>query len=279
MSVGDEAAARRDSVLGRLYDVRGLGAVVTGAASGLGRAIAEVLAETGARVTLADADAEGLAKVAEEFAGQGLPVRTYEVDITDRDRARALMDDAVGAYGRLDVVFANAGIGGGPSYARPEGWVDRLPRERWDRVVDVNLNGTYHTLAAAAAVMRPRRHGKIILTASTAGLRADPMVSYAYVAAKAAVVNVARQAALELAPHGIHVNAIAPGPFRTNIGGARGRQPEAQAAWARTIPLGRMADPEEIKGLALLLASPASSFMTGAVYPIDGGALTLAHAL
>ncbi|MGE5289470.1 MAG: SDR family NAD(P)-dependent oxidoreductase [Micromonosporaceae bacterium] len=107
------------------------------------------------------------------------------------------------------------------------------------------------------------------------GLRADLLVSDSYIAAKAALVNLTRQAALELAPFGVHANAIAPGPFRTNIGIAPGqeRQPQDESRWNRTIPMGRMGDPAELKGLALLLASPASSFITGAVVPIDGGAL------
>jgi NAD(P)-dependent dehydrogenase (short-subunit alcohol dehydrogenase family) len=124
--------------------------------------------------------------------------------------------------------------------------------------------------------MRRQGAGRIIVTASTAGLRNDPLVSNSYVAAKAAIVNLTRQAALSLAPFGVHVNAIAPGPFHTNLGsdGAVVRSRAAtEAKWSKTIPLGRMGQPEEIKGLALLLASPASSFITGAVFPIDGGAL------
>ncbi|MCC6474502.1 MAG: SDR family oxidoreductase, partial [Burkholderiales bacterium] len=108
--------------------------------------------------------------------------------------------------------------------------------------------------------------------ASIAGLRADRLVGYAYAATKAALVNLVRQAALELAPYNVMVNAIAPGPFLTNIADGRlHREPEAVKAFEATVPLGRLAQPREIQGLALLLASPASSFITGAVIPIDGG--------
>src|SRR5437867_12846864 len=134
-------------------------------------------------------------------------------------------------------------------------------------------------MRAAAAVMKPQRSGRIVVTASTAGLRTDPMVGYSYAVTKAAVISAVREAALELAPHGVHVNAIAPGPIRTRIGGGVLPSKEIEQLWAATVPLGRMGEPDEIKGVALLLASPASSFVTGAVIPVDGGALTRSHAL
>jgi NAD(P)-dependent dehydrogenase (short-subunit alcohol dehydrogenase family) len=112
-----------------------------------------------------------------------------------------------------------------------------------------------------------------VLTASTAGLRADPFVSYSYAVAKSGVVNLVRQAALDLARWQIRVNAIAPGPFKTNIGGGGPIPPEVEARWGASVALGRMGDTRELRGLALLLASSASSFMTGCVYPVDGGAL------
>jgi NAD(P)-dependent dehydrogenase (short-subunit alcohol dehydrogenase family) len=118
--------------------------------------------------------------------------------------------------------------------------------------------------------MKLQRSGSIIVTASTAGLRQDPFVSYSYAVAKAGVINLVRQAALDLARWQIRVNAIAPGPFRTNIGGGP-MPPEAEARWNAAVPLRRMGNPAEIRGLALLLASDASSFMTGGVYLVDGG--------
>jgi NAD(P)-dependent dehydrogenase (short-subunit alcohol dehydrogenase family) len=263
----------------RIFDVQGRGALVTGAASGLGRAMAEALADSGAQVTLADRDAAGLAKVAEELAERGGRVRTAQLDITDADAVTRAVAETVDAFGRLDVVFANAGIARGTSYSDPEWRLETFPMDSWEQVVAVNLTGAVHTMRAAAAVMRRQGAGKIVVTASTAGLRSDPMVAYSYVAAKAALVNVVKQAALDLAPHGVQVNAIAPGPFHTNIGGDKGKDPAVEKGWANTVPLGRMGDPEELKGLVLLLASNASSFMTGAVYPIDGGALATSHIL
>jgi NAD(P)-dependent dehydrogenase (short-subunit alcohol dehydrogenase family) len=154
-----------------------------------------------------------------------------------------------------------------------------VERRDWDRVLDVNLNGVLHTMRAAAAVMKRQGSGRIVVTASNAGLRPEPMVCYGYAASKAAVIHLVRHAALELAPYSVLVNAICPGPFAgTLIGGGVTEHPtdELRAMWAKLIPLGRMADPEELKGLVVLLASPASSFITGAAHVIDGGSLVQA---
>lgn len=257
------------SVTERLFDVRGSRALVTGAASGLGLAVAEVLADCGARVTLADVDGERLDAVAAKLSGD---VRTAVVDVSDDEAVRSAFAGAVAAYGGLDTVFANAGLAAVPGYANIGGQeLHTVADEDWRHVLDVNLDGVLNTLRAAAGVMKPQGSGRIVVTASTAGLRADPMVCYGYIASKAAVVNIARQAALELAPHGVHVNVIAPGPIKTRIGG--GVTPESERQWSALVPLGRMGEPEELKGLALLLASPASSFITGAVITIDGGQL------
>jgi NAD(P)-dependent dehydrogenase (short-subunit alcohol dehydrogenase family) len=267
------------ALVARIFDVSGRRMLVTGAASGLGRAMAEVLAGAGAQVTLADKDPAGLEKAAAQLTAAGGTVRHAPVDVADEGQVRAAVADAVEAFGGLDAVFANAGIAEGTGYSDP-GWrLEAFPPDSWDRVVAVNLTGAVHTMRAAAEVMRRQGGGKIVVTASTAGLRADPMVAYSYVAAKAALINVVKQAALDLAPHGVRVNAIAPGPFHTNIGRQKGKDPVVEKRWATTVPLGRMGDTDEIKGLVLLLASDASSFMTGAVYPVDGGALATSHAL
>ena len=145
-------------------------------------------------------------------------------------------------------------------------------------MLGVNLNGVLFTMKHAAAVMRRQGAGRIIVTSSNAGLRPESVVCYGYTASKAAIINVVRHAALELAPHGVLVNAICPGPFKgTRIGGGvtENPTPELEQMWSKTVPLGRMAEPDELKGLVLLLASPASSFMTGGAYLIDGGTLVL----
>ncbi|MEO3924436.1 SDR family NAD(P)-dependent oxidoreductase [Micromonosporaceae bacterium B7E4] len=280
MTADDHATGpgSREAYLGRVFDIRDRHVLVTGAASGLGQAIAEAMVDAGAAVTLVDRDADALRRLAGALAARNPTVEHLVCDVADAAAVQATVEAATARFGTLDVAFVNAGIAGAPRTDDESRRLERVQLDDWDRVLAVNLTGALNTMRAAAAVMRPRRSGRIIVTASTAGLRADPMVGYPYVASKAAIVNVVRQAALDLAPDQIRVNAIAPGPFRTNIGGKRPRSAEAEALWASTIPLGRMADPEEIKGLALLLASPASSFMTGAVFPVDGGALALSHA-
>jgi NAD(P)-dependent dehydrogenase (short-subunit alcohol dehydrogenase family) len=187
----------------------------------------------------------------------------------------------VAAEGGLDVVFANAGIGASPGFAIAGGQhLDSIARADWDKVIGVNLNGIMFTIGSAAGAMkRQGTGGRIVVTSSVAGLRPEPVVCYGYIASKAAVLNVVRQAALDLAPDGVRINAICPGPFkgtRIGAGATLDPDPETERQWAATVPLGRMAEPDELKGLVLLLASPAGSFMTGAAYVIDGGALIAA---
>jgi NAD(P)-dependent dehydrogenase (short-subunit alcohol dehydrogenase family) len=255
-----------------LFDVTGARAVVTGAASGLGLAMAEVMAEAGARVTLADLDSDGLEEVAGRLGGD---VRTARLDVSDPDAVERLFDEVAEEQGGVDVAFANAGISLEAGVVDPQGGLENLDWRSWDRVLGVNLNGVVFTMKAAAKHMKAQGSGRIVVTASTAGFGTDPMVGYSYSATKAAVIIVVRQAALELAKHGVHVNAIAPGPFRTNIGGDAA--PIPPEAWNDIVAIGRMAEPDELKGVALLLASPASSFMTGAVIPVDGGQLLMSH--
>jgi NAD(P)-dependent dehydrogenase (short-subunit alcohol dehydrogenase family) len=255
-----------------LFDVKDRVAIVTGAASGLGLAMAEVMAENGARVTLADKDEAGLARAVARLKERGCAVEAASVDVADTARLRATIDGIAARHGRLDVAFANAGISAGPSFMTPEGEMAAVALAKWNEVLQVNLTSVFETMRAAAAHMKRQKSGRIVVTASVAGLKGERMVGYAYAATKAAVINIVRIAALELAPFNVMVNAIAPGPFLTNIAGGRlHREPEVVRQFERLVPLGRMAQPDELKGLALLLASPASSFITGTAIPIDGG--------
>lgn len=259
--------------LASLFNVQDQVVLVTGGASGLGLAIAGILNDCGARVVIADRDEARLGEAGRELSARG-PAEQALVDVSDARAVTELTDGIVARHGRLDVAFANAGIGGGRPPGHPAGGIEDLDLDQWHALLGVNLHGVMHTVRAAAAHMKNQRSGSIIVTASTAGLRQDPFVSYAYAVAKAGVVNLVRQAALDLARWQVRVNAIAPGPFRTNIGGGP-IPPEAVARWNATVPLGRMGDPAEIRGLALLLASGASSFMTGGVYLADGGQMLM----
>tara|TARA_B110000503_G_scaffold129559_1_gene201910 strand:+ start:106 stop:894 length:789 start_codon:yes stop_codon:yes gene_type:complete len=254
-----------------LFDMQGQVAAVTGAASGLGLATAEVLARAGARVVLLDIDARGLEAAREAIESEGGLAETALLDVSDRAATRAVIDDIAHRHGRLDAVVANAGVSAGPGYRTEMGQINAVQDQQWDRVLSINLTGVFVTLQAAAAHMKRQRSGRLVAVASVAGLKSEVMCGYAYTATKAAVVNLVRQASMELAPYNVMVNGIAPGPFRTHIANRRIHQPEVEAEFASMVPLGRIAQPEELKGLVLLLCSPASSFMTGTTIPIDGG--------
>ena len=257
----------------QLFNIKGHVAFVTGAASGLGLAYAEVMAENGAQVVLADVDAARLERAVSRLAAAGCAVEQAVVDIGDSAALQAAIDATAERHGRLDAVFANAGVTSGPGFEMsPNGTIDAMDLALFQRSIELNLTATFMTIRFAATHMKRQRGGSIIATASIAGLRSEPLVGYGYTAAKAAVVNIVRHAAVDLAPYNVRVNAIAPGPFLTNIAGGRlHREPEVAKKFAAPVPLGRMAQPDEIKGLALLLASPAGSFITGTVIPIDGG--------
>ncbi|HEY6526283.1 MAG TPA: SDR family NAD(P)-dependent oxidoreductase [Solirubrobacteraceae bacterium] len=264
-----------------LFDVTGFGVIVTGGASGLGLAYGEALAAGGARVTLIDLDETALEAQVSRLAGEGLDVRGAVADVTDHDALDRAVDGAAEAYGRLDVAFANAGIDPGVGFVgawaggqRPrmeEGALELYTDERWNRVIDINLNGIFATARAAARHMRPRRFGRIIVTTSLAATKVEPAIGAAYMTAKAGARHLMHTIALELAAYGITANAIAPGFFVTNIGGGHAHDPDLQAAIARDIPMHRVGQPDDIKGLALFLAAPASQYITGQEIVIDGG--------
>jgi NAD(P)-dependent dehydrogenase (short-subunit alcohol dehydrogenase family) len=261
------------------FGIAGRSALVTGAASGIGLAYAETMAEAGARVTLTDIDSDGLEREAARLTGEGYTVRTAILDVTDRAMCGAVFDGHAAAFGGLDICFANAGLGEGPGFVAPDGsrvpdgQVDTYDPALWDRSIAINLTGSYNTMRGAARLMKAGgTGGSIIATASNAGLILEPIVPMPYHPAKAGVLHMVRALALELAKFRIRVNAIAPGPFVTNIGGGWAKKDAAvKAAFDATIPLGAMAETHQMKPLALYLASDASSFMTGSTLLIDGG--------
>jgi NAD(P)-dependent dehydrogenase (short-subunit alcohol dehydrogenase family) len=264
-----------------LFKVEGYGVIVTGGASGLGLGFAEALAANGARVTLLDVDANAIEAETKRLCSRGWTVRGEVVDVRDHAAIDRAFDAAVAAYGRLDVVFANAGIDSGPGIVgswvgserprNPEGALERYTDERWNRVIDINLNGIFATLRAGARLMRPQRSGRMIVTSSVASYLCEPAIGSAYMAAKAGATHFMRCVALEMAAYNITVNAIAPGFFVTNIGGGHAKNPAVQATVGKIVPMHRVGFPEDMAGLALFLASPASAYLTGQQISIDGG--------
>jgi NAD(P)-dependent dehydrogenase (short-subunit alcohol dehydrogenase family) len=267
--------------IGQLFNVEGLGVIVTGGASGIGLGYAEALAENGAHVTLLDVDAARLAEETRRLSELGYAVRGDVVDVRDHAKLDRAFGAAVAAHGRLDVVFANAGIDSGPGFLgswvgaerprNPQGALEIYTDERWNQVIDVNLNGVFATLRAGARLMRPQRSGRLIVTTSVAAYQCEPAIGAAYMAAKAGAAHLMRMVALELAAYQITVNAVAPGFFVTNIGGGHAKAPQVQQAMSKAIPMHRVGLPADMKGLALFLASPASAYLTGQQISIDGG--------
>ncbi|WP_292963427.1 SDR family NAD(P)-dependent oxidoreductase [Novosphingobium sp. UBA1939] len=266
------------------FDIKGRSALVTGAASGIGLAYAEAMAEAGAAVTLADIDAEGAEREAARLREAGYEARADVCDVSRSDAVAAAFDAHDKAYGGLDICFANAGIDAGAGFwnpaghRNPDGQVDTYDPARWDKSIAVNLSGVFYTVSNAVRIMKKegrangRTGGSIITTASNAGLVTEPIVGLPYMPAKAGVLHMVRALGLELAEFRIRINAIAPGPFVTNIGGGwLKKDPVARQAWDAIVPLGKLAETDQIKPLALLLASDASDYMTGSHVVIDGG--------
>ena len=246
------------------FSVAGRAALVTGAAQGLGRAMAEALAEGGARLCLFDRNADALQATVADLAATGATVAGIVGDVTDNAAIRGAVAATVAAHGRLDICIANAGI----SDSTPA-LLHQVEDADWARVLDVNLTGVFQTCRAALAVMAQQGHGKLVTVASMWGLAA-PAGAFprpAYAASKGAVVNLTREMALHYARQGIQINALCPGIFQTEN---RPRDPAASIAYT---PMGRLGQPEEIKGAVLFLCSPASDFMTGQTLVIDGGVL------
>ncbi len=264
-----------------LFDVRGYSVIVTGGASGLGLGYAEALAANGARVTLFDVHEGRIRAETARLQALGYEVSGRVVDVTDHAALDQAFDAVAAERSRLDVVFANAGVDSGVGYLgawvgseRPrlaEGALENYTDQRWNRVIDVNLNGAFATIRAAARHMKSRHTGRIIVTSSQAARRCEPAIGMAYMAAKAGVEHLVRNAALELATYNITVNAIAPGMFATNIGGGHLLNPLAQREVGKVIPMHRVGLPADMHGLALFLASPASAYVTGQYIGIDGG--------
>lgn len=267
--------------INELFKVEGYGVIVTGGASGIGLAYAEALAANGAHVTLLDVDATRIEAETRRLASNGWAVRGEVVDVCDHAAIDRAFDSAVAAHGRLDVVFANAGIDSGPGFVsswvgsqrsrNPDGALERYSDERWNRVIDINLNGIFATLRAGARHMRPQRSGRMIVTTSVAAYQCEPAIGSAYMAAKAGCTHLMHSVALELAAYNITVNAIAPGFFVTNIGGGHAKNPSVQEAMGKVVPMHRVGFPADMAGLALFLASPASAYLTGQQISIDGG--------
>ena len=245
------------------FDLTGRVALVTGAYRGLGFAIARGLAAAGARVILNGRNADALAGAKGVLAGEGLAAEAALFDVTDADAIREGVAAATRRVGAIDILVNNAGI------QRRHALVD-FPRDDWDAIIATNLTAPYLVSQAVLPAMIAGKRGKIIHIASLMSELARPSV-VPYTAAKGGIRQLTRGMAVELAPHNIQVNAIAPGYFATEMNRALLDNP-AFDAWVKgRTPAGRWGEPDEIAGLAVFLASSAANYITGQMVMIDGG--------
>ena len=246
-------------------DFQGIPVAVTGAAVGFGREIARGFASRGARVFATDRDAAGLAETA-----AGHDMRTEALDLRDRAAVAAWVAAIEGEAGALGVVVNNAGGTLGQDF-RP---LEAVEDADWEAVLAVNLSAAFAVTRAAAPAMKRAGRGRVVNIASSAGLRASRTGIQAYTAAKHAVIGLTRQLAQELGPHGITVNAVAPGLFVTSANVRRqweGYGPEGQRRVVEGIALRRMGEPREIADAVFFLSSGMASFISGQVLPVNGG--------
>jgi len=256
-----------------LFDLTGKVSLVTGAGSGLGRVICQAMAEHGADVVCADINEAWAKETADIISTHGVKTLAVRADVSRQDEVKALFRRVDEEFGKLDILFNNAGL------ATKGRLLHEMPLEDWNKVIGVNLTGTFLCMQEGIKLMLRRKSGSIINMASVLGLvAADPdiLAINHYIASKHGIIGLTKTAAVQYGPENIRVNAIAPGFYaNTRLGDVDGRTGENARAFAEKIipltPLRRMAQPEEIKGLAVFLASDASGFITGATYVTDGG--------
>ncbi len=249
-------------------------ALITGAASGMGKAMALGFAAEGAHVVIADLNLEGAEAVVSEIAEAGGAASAYVLNVADEAQSKQLVDRIVAEHGTLDILINNAGIG-----LIKAVW-ETTPAE-WDRIFNVNVRGLFFLTQAACEPMRAQKSGKIISMASVAGRRGEALVA-AYCASKATVISITQSVALAMAPYGVNVNAMAPGIVDTpywkqvdkEFGAITGKaEGETFRDAAAGIPLGRTSVPSDVVPLALFLAGPGADYITGQTYNVEGGSV------
>jgi len=235
-------------------------AIVSGGARGIGKAISELFAEKGAKVIIWDLLDDGV-QVAKDISDKGQSAEFMKISITDRDAVFSAVDNIVSKYGTVDILINNAGI-------TKDKTLLKMSDEEWDAVIDVNLKGIFYCTKAVAPIMKEKGYGRIISASSTTGLRGNYGQTN-YAATKAGVIGMTKTWALELGRYGITVNSIAPGYTKTPMTDAIPDNVKQMALM--TIPVGFLAEPEDLAVGYLFLASEEARFISGVCLPIDGG--------
>ncbi|GAB3563871.1 SDR family NAD(P)-dependent oxidoreductase [Spirosoma luteolum] len=246
------------------HSLAGKTALVTGAASGIGKAVALLYAQHGANVLVSDLDAEKGQVVVEQIKGMDVQSHFVLADVSDPAESERLVNEVVNRYGRLDIVCNNAGIGG------EQNKTGDYSLESWQKVINVNLNAVFYGMKYQLTQMMKQGGGTIVNMASILG-QVGTQLSPAYVAAKHAVVGLTKASALEYAAHNIRINAVGPAYIDTPLLSVL--PDDARQGLIALHPIGRLGKSEEVAELVIWLSSPKASFVTGAYYPIDGGYL------
>jgi glucose 1-dehydrogenase len=250
-----------------LFDLSGRVAIITGAGRGIGRALALGLAGAGTRVVVAEIDETGGTDTAAAIVNAGGTALAVPCDAADRPSVEAMVETTVERFERVDILVNNAGVSS--TYH-----VLDLPESEWDRVLAVNLKGVFLCSQAVGRVMAEAGRGVIINISSQLSDVARPEKAH-YVSAKGGVKMLTKALALDLAPHGIRVNAVAPGPIETELTAPLFADPEQRTRFLLRLPLHRLGRPEDLIGAVVFLASDAAAFVTGTTVYVDGGYLAL----
>lgn len=248
------------------FDMSGKVAIITGGSRGIGFAMAEALAGAGAQVVLSARKQDALDEAARKISENGGEAVGIAAHTGDQAAIDTLIEDVIARYGRIDVLINNAATN--PHF----GPILTAEESQWDKILDVNVKGYFRMVKACVPHMEAVGGGSVINVASVAGLQPQPMMGV-YSVSKAAVIMLTQTLAAELAGIGVRVNCIAPGFVKTKFSSALWSNPSVEKALTKAIPQGRVAEPGEIAGMALYLASEASSFTTGGVFVVDGGQL------
>lgn len=236
-------------------------ALITGSGRGIGKAIAMKLAQDGMNIVVCDIDEASISATAQEISQLGVKAIAVKADVTKSDEVNRLFDEALNAFGRVDLLVNNAGI-------TRDNLIIRMSEGEWDSVIAVNLKGSFNCLKAAAKVMMKQRSGKIVNIASVVGVMGN--VGQAnYAASKGGLISLTKSAAKELAARNITVNAVAPGYIETDM--TKNLPDAVKSAFLSLIPLKRAGQPEDVAQVVSFLASPAADYITGQVIHVDGG--------